>query len=162
MRTVRRISLDGHAAIEFIARIPHRTAMVWEAALTPEGLSSWIGETVDYEPHEGGDITLTESDGKVTKGVITDYAPGKRIAFATPNDEVRILVTPIDGTTDFVLINALANENEAARSAATWHERVARMAKQLDAAEPQRSWQDLYAHYVSEGFEHGATPSGNS
>lgn len=157
MRAIRRIRLDGQPAIECLARFPHRTPMVWEAAVEPEGLSRWFPARVDYERFPGGRITFS-GDANLAdhEGRLTEYEPGHRIAFTWGASEVRMVLTSIDGTTDFTLVDRLAHQNEAARNAAGWHERIAILERRLDVPVPVRPWHELYAHYVNAGFPTGA------
>lgn len=157
MRTIRRISLGGSAALEAITHFPHRAPMVWEAAIEPGGLSRWFPGQVDYEPTEGGKITFS-GDPNVDdhEGVVTEYEPGRRIAFSWGRNEVHLIMTPVDGTTDFVLIDRLAHPNEAARNAAGWHERLTALERLLDVPTPEQPWHELYVHYVNSGFPSGA------
>ena len=157
MRLARHLDDGGRSAVELIARYPHRAAMVWEAALTPEGLSTWFPARVGYEPRPGGRITFSGDPRKEdSTGVVTQYELGRRLAFTWGRSEITLVLTPVDGTTDLVLIDRLGDRSEAARSAAGWHECVARLDRRLDVPTPERSWHDLYVQYLRLGFPHGA------
>lgn len=157
MRTIRRISHGGAAAIECISRIPHRAPLVWEAAVEPAGLSRWFPARVDYEPAEGAPIRFSgDANLPDHEGVVTEFEPGRRLGFSWGRNEVRIILAPVDGTTDFVLIDRLAHPNEAARNAAGWHERLGILERSLDVPTPEEAWHDLYARYVQLGFPSGA------
>lgn len=163
MRLARHLDYDGRSAVELIARYPHRAPMVWEAALTPEGLSTWFPAKVDYEPRPGGTITFSGDPHMAdSAGVVTQYEVGRRLAFSWGRSEITLVLTPVDGTTDLVLIDRLADPSEAARNAAGWHECVARLDRRLDVDTPQRSWHDLYVQYLQLGFPHGAQVPGGA
>ncbi|MDO5052512.1 MAG: SRPBCC domain-containing protein [Pseudoclavibacter sp.] len=152
-----RLTRVGLPAIEFIMRVPHRIAMVWETAAAQEGLSRWFPAPVDYERHEGGLVRFGRDPLRLgSDGVVTELLPGRRLAFAWGRNEIRLSMTPIDGTTDLVFINRLGHEREEARNAAVWHAALLRLGSLLDVRWPQEDVHSLYAQYVEHGYRQGA------
>ncbi len=55
---------------------------VWRAIATADGISSWMTPT-DLDPRVGGEVAF--SFGEFTShGVVTDYSPARRFAYAEP------------------------------------------------------------------------------
>ena len=74
--------------------------------------------------------------------------------------EFRDGFVPAGGLTTFALVEQLANENEAARSAAGWHEAVAKLEREHGVDSPDLGWDRLYDRYLEEGFPSGAPVPG--
>lgn len=157
MVTSHRLMRAGSPAIEFIMRVPHRIAFVWEAAAAASGLSRWFISPVEYEHHEGGTMRFARDPLELGgEGLVTELLPGRRLAFAWGRNEIRISMTAIEGTTDLVFINRLGHEREEARNAAVWHASLLRLATLLDVRWPQEDLQSLYAKYLERGYRRGA------
>ena len=60
--------------------LPGSPDEVWQAIATPDGISSWMMPT-DLEPREGGAVTFHMGPGAESRGHVTAFEPGRRIAY---------------------------------------------------------------------------------
>jgi uncharacterized protein YndB with AHSA1/START domain len=68
----------------------------WADVSESERLTEWIGEDVELDPWEGGEVRIGDREGTVSR-----VDPGRRLAFtvAEPATEIVFSVEPVEGGT---------------------------------------------------------------
>ncbi|RRJ86308.1 hypothetical protein EG850_09445 [Gulosibacter macacae] len=153
---------DGSPAVRLSAQLPVPAGRLWSQSLTPLGLSAWFPFAVDFEPHEGAEVTFTDAEqGIEFTGTITKFVDPEVLSFTFGGGhEVTITLSNDGKHTTFALVEKLINDNEAARSAAGWHQCVAKLERSYGVDSPELDWDTIYDRYAAEGFPVGAPVPG--
>lgn len=153
---------NGSPAVRLSAQLPVPAGRLWAQSLTPSGLALWFPVEVDYEPRV--DTVVRFRDAKQDfdfEGIVTRYVDPEVLAFTFGmGHEVTITLDNDGKNTTFALVEQLTNENEAARSAAGWHQSVAALERAFGVDSPELDWDTIYDRYVEEGFPSGAPVPG--
>ena len=101
---------------------------VWRAISDEEMLERWLGEEVELEPVEGGDVRVV-TDGEERTGTVEELDEGSRIVFtwARPGDDesrVELTVLPDAVGSRLVVVERLPATQAPMASAAAWTARV--------------------------------------
>lgn len=74
----------------------------WAALADPEGLETWLAESVDVEIREGAEGTITDHDGTVRDAGVEEVSPGRRLAlrWAAPGEAPTIVELTLDDLAD--------------------------------------------------------------
>jgi uncharacterized protein YndB with AHSA1/START domain len=72
----------GVRAVDHQYRIRAPPDVVFRAITDPNWLTRWLCDTAKLTPRKGGSYTLGWKDGPTHRGVLVDFEPGRRIAFA--------------------------------------------------------------------------------
>ena len=104
---------------------------VWEALTDQRLLSQWLGEEVELEPYEGGELAV-RTDGEERTGTVERIAEGRELAFTWSREGdqpslVRLTLEPsVAGTRVRVVERAVAGP--VAISGHAWAERLTALA----------------------------------
>lgn len=153
---------NGFPAVRLSTQLPVPAGRLWSQAVTPEGLSSWFPFDVEYEATPGAPVKFIDREGDESfYGTVTNVVDPEVLSFTYGvGHEVTITVTNEGAQSTFALVEQLAEENIAARSAANWHERIAELERAHGLDVPELSWDVIYDRYVEEGFPKGAPVPG--
>jgi uncharacterized protein YndB with AHSA1/START domain len=61
--------------------LPAPREEVWRALVTPELLSSWLGEVTELDARAGGSVIVREPDGATRRGLVERVEPGRTLVF---------------------------------------------------------------------------------
>ncbi|WP_201517026.1 SRPBCC domain-containing protein [Gulosibacter hominis] len=155
---------DGSPAVRLSAQFPIPAGKLWSQALTPEGLATWFPFQVEFAPEIGSRITFTDKTSDASTnftGEITSLRDPEELAFTFgENSHVTMTLNSDGKETTFAVVERLANENEAARNAASWHAAVSKLERLHGVDSPELDWNTIYERYVDEGFPTGAAVPG--
>jgi uncharacterized protein YndB with AHSA1/START domain len=104
---------------------------IWEALTDERLLSEWLGDDVELEPYEGGELAV-RTDGEERIGTVERLDPGRELSFSWSGDgDAPSLVTltlepAIAGTR--VRVVERAGSGPAAISGHAWAERLSALA----------------------------------
>jgi uncharacterized protein YndB with AHSA1/START domain len=110
---------------------------VWEALTDDRLLSEWLGDEVELEPYEGGELTV-RADGDERSGTVERLEDGRELAFTwsregEPPSLVELTLEPaVAGTRVRVVERAVAGP--VAMSGHAWAERLTALADTLTLA----------------------------
>jgi len=110
---------------------------VWEALTDDRLLSEWLGDEVELEPYEGGELTV-RADGDERSGTVERLEDGRELAFTwsregEPPSLVELTLEPaVAGTRVRVVERAVAGP--VAMSGHAWAERLTALADALTLA----------------------------
>ena len=167
---------NGSPAVRLSAQLPLPMGKLWQKACTAEGLNTWFPFDVEFTPEigahirfiarsqtpDGVEIAGAELEGRDEfDGTITNLVDPELLSFTFGiGHEVTITLSNDGGTTTFALVEQLADENEAARSAAGWHQSVSKLERDCGVDSPELDWERLYDRYLEEEFPSGAPVPG--
>ena len=155
---------DGSPAVRLSAQFPIPAGELWAQALTPKGLATWFPFRMEFTPEIGSSITFTDTSVDAPAnftGEITNLRDPEEFAFTFGEHSHLTLTLNSDGKeTTFAMVERLANENEAARNAASWHAAVSKLERLHGVDSPELDWRTIYHRYVDEGFPAGASVPG--
>lgn len=153
---------NGFPAVRLSAQLPVPAGRLWSQTVSPEGLSSWFPYDVEYEPTPGAPVKFIDRDGgEPFYGTVTNIVDPEVLAFTFGvGHEVTINLSNEGAITTFALVEQLRDENEAAKSAADWHQRIAGIERRYGVDAPELEWDVLYDRYAEEGFPKGAPVPG--
>ncbi len=156
---------EGRPAVRFVRTYAHPIERVWTAVSDPAELEHWFPSSVTLEPRTGGAITFS-GDPYATdvSGVVLAYDPPRRLAFTWYEDEVHLLLEPVDdGSCRLTLINVLDDEKAAARNASGWAVCLAELRKAVDGtpgagphSDETEPWEPIYDAHIRAGLPYGA------
>jgi uncharacterized protein YndB with AHSA1/START domain len=102
---------------------------LWHAISDEEMLERWLGEEVELDPVEGGDLRVV-TDGEERTGTVHELDEGSRIVFtwARPGDDasrVELTVLPDAIGSRLIVVERTGAEIGPTASAAAWTARLA-------------------------------------
>jgi uncharacterized protein YndB with AHSA1/START domain len=101
---------------------------LWHAISDEEMLERWLGDEVELEPVEGGDVRVV-TDGEERTGTVEELDEGSRIVFtwARPGEgdsRVELTVLPDAIGSRLIVVERLPATRSPMASAAAWTARV--------------------------------------
>ena len=101
---------------------------LWRAVSDEEMLERWLGDEVELDPVEGGDVRVV-TDGEERAGTVEEVEEGSRIAFtwARPGEAdslVELTVLPDAAGSRLVVVERLPAQTDPMASAAAWSQSI--------------------------------------
>jgi uncharacterized protein YndB with AHSA1/START domain len=62
-------------------RLPAPREEVWRALTSPELLSSWLGDVLEFEARPGGAVTVREGEDASRRGLVEAVEPSRSLVF---------------------------------------------------------------------------------
>jgi uncharacterized protein YndB with AHSA1/START domain len=77
----------------------------WELITDTDELEGWLGNAVELEPEEGGEVRVEFEDGVRREGLVEEVDEGRRLVFVWGEEPSRVVWTldPVPDGTRFVV-----------------------------------------------------------
>ena len=103
--------------------LPSDPEEVWHAISDERELERWLGEEVELDPVEGGEVRVV-TDGEERTGTVEEVEDGSRLVFTWSRPEgdsrVELTVYPHDDGARLVVVESLPATGAPMASAAEW------------------------------------------
>ncbi|WP_153504368.1 SRPBCC family protein [Cumulibacter manganitolerans] len=117
------VEVGGRPAVRFERRYPYPVERLWQAVTDPGELRHWFpSPNVEYDPREGGRISLTGDpyDPEGSVGTVLIWDPPHRFAFEWGEDQLHLTIAPDGDGCRLELLDLLATRGGAARNGTGW------------------------------------------
>lgn len=128
--------IETETTVERETLLPAGTDEVWEALTDDDRLAEWLGDDVELEPFEGGDVLVSDEDGE-RAGTVETVIERERLAFTwalpdEPPSRVEFTVEAVPSGTRLVVTETHPAGPSAA--AASWTPRLLRLGRVVSLA----------------------------
>jgi uncharacterized protein YndB with AHSA1/START domain len=146
---------DGQWQVRFTRAYAHPRDRVWRAVTEAGHLAAWFPQRITGGWAPGAALVFADPQGRGPDftGEVLRCEPPELLEFRWGTDVLRFELAETGGGCTLTLLDILAEQGTAARSAAGWHECLDRLAGELDGRAapfaPGERWAQVHPGYVA-------------